>query len=422
MVRTGFESSALTDALTATRLDDVRAWMASHGLDAAYVTRPVSIAYLTGVRVEPYERLLALAVRPDRATLILPAIERENAERAKTDAEIVSWRDGEDAYDLVGQALEGAARLGVEEEHMTLAGAGALRERLHKREMLDVAPEIRRLRRTKSPVELEKLAHAAAITDAATDEILSRLHGGQTELEVALAIGASIGAASGTLAFETIVLSGSNSALPHGHPTGQQLREGGLVLLGFGAAHQGHCADTTRVPVVGAPTARQREIHGLVLAAHDAAIGAVRAGATTGEVDSAARHVIAAAGLGGRFFHRTGHGLVLAALDAASGAVRAGATTGEVDSAARKVIEAAGLGDRFFHRTGHGLGLEPHEDPSLDPGSKTVLEVGMVFTVEPGIYIPGWGGVRIEDDVVVEADGCRLLTTSDRSLRVVRNS
>jgi len=89
------------------------------------------------------------------------------------------------------------------------------------------------------------------------------------------------------------------------------------------------------------------------------------------------------------------------------------------DSAARKVIEAAGLGDRFFHRTGHGLGLEAHEDPSLDPGSKTVLEVGMVFTVEPGIYIPGWGGVRIEDDVVVEAGGCRLLTNADRSLRKV---
>jgi Xaa-Pro aminopeptidase len=347
--------------------------MAKHDLDAAYITRPVSIAYLTGVRVEPYERLMALAVRPDRATLILPAIERENAERAKSDAEIVSWRDGEDAYRLVNDALEGAVRLGVEKEHMTLGVAEALRERLHTREMLDVAPEIRRLRRTKSPVELEKLAHAAAITDIATDKILGLLNGGQTELEVASALGGLIGAGGGTLAFETIVLSGPNSALPHGRPSGRRLQQGDLVLLDFGAAYQGYCADTTRVAVVGGPTERQREIHGLVLAAHDAAIDAVRAGATTGDVDAAAR----------------------------------------------KVIEAAGLGDRFFHRTGHGLGLEAHEDPSLDPGSKTVLEVGMVFTVEPGIYIPGWGGVRIEDDVVVEADGCRLLTNADRSLRTV---
>jgi Xaa-Pro dipeptidase len=347
--------------------------MARHDLGAALITRPVSMAYLTGVRAEPYERMMALAIKPDRATLILPAIERENAERAKTDAEIISWRDGEDPYRLVREALQDSVRLGVEKEHMTLAVAEALRERLNAREMVDVAPEIRRLRRTKSPVELEKLAHAAAITDATFGEIIDRLHGGQTELEVALAIGASIGAAGGTLAFDTLALSGPNSALPHGRPSGQRLREGDLVLLDFGAAYEGYCADTTRVAVVGAPTARQREIHALVLAAHDAAIDEVREGATTGDVDSAAR----------------------------------------------KVIEAAGLGDRFFHRTGHGLGLEAHEDPSLDPGSKNVLEVGMVFTVEPGIYIPGWGGVRIEDDVVVEADGCRLLTQADRSLRTV---
>jgi len=99
--------------------------------------------------------------------------------------------------------------------------------------------------------------------------------------------------------------------------------------------------------------------------------------------------------------------------------VRAGVTAGDIDSAARRVIDAGGCGDRFFHRVGHGLGLEPHEDPSVDPGSALVLEAGMVFTVEPGIYIPGWGGVRIEDDVVVERDGCRVLTQSDRSLRVV---
>ena len=94
-------------------------------------------------------------------------------------------------------------------------------------------------------------------------------------------------------------------------------------------------------------------------------------------------------------------------------------TAALVDAAARSVIKAAGLGDHFFHRTGHGLGLEIHEDPSLDPGSPAVLEPGMVFTIEPGVYIHGWGGVRIEDDVVVEADGCRLLTKSDRSLRVI---
>jgi Xaa-Pro dipeptidase len=362
----------LTEAITATRLDDLRAWMARQNVDAAYITRPVSIAYLTGVRAEPYERLMALAVRGDQATLIVPAIERENAERAMTEADIVPWRDGEDPYRLVHQTLRGSTRLGVEKEHMTLAAAEALREYVDPQEMLDAGPEIKRLRLTKSAVELEKLAHAAAITDAATIEILGRLRGGQSELEVAVALGAAIGSAGGTLAFETIVLSGPNSALPHGHPSGRRLEAGDLVLLDFGAAFEGYRADTTRVAIVGEPDERQREIHRLVLAAHDAAIAAVKAGTTTGAVDAAARNV----------------------------------------------IETAGLGERFFHRTGHGLGLETHEDPSLDPGSPTVLEVGMVFTVEPGVYIPGWGGVRIEDDVVVEANGCRLLTQADRSLQV----
>jgi len=364
---------ASTETTAATRLDDLRAWMASSDVEGAYITRPVSIAYLTGVQAEPYERLMALAVRGDRVTLIVPAIEVENAERAKTGADIVSWRDGEDPYRLVHRALHGTARLGVEKEHLSVAAAEALRERLGSHDLVDVAREIRRLRRTKSPTELEKLQRAAAITDAATEEILGSLRAGKTELEVTVALGASIGAAGGTLAFETLVLSGPNSALPHGRPSGRRIGAGDLVLLDFGAAYEGYRADTTRVAVVGEPDTRQHEIHALVLAAHDAAI-------------------------------RT---------------VRAGATTGEVDSAARDVIEAAGLGDQFFHRTGHGLGLETHEEPSLDPGSHTELEVGMVFTVEPGIYIPGWGGVRIEDDAVVEADGCRLLTTADRSLRVL---
>jgi Xaa-Pro dipeptidase len=114
------------------------------------------------------------------------------------------------------------------------------------------------------------------------------------------------------------------------------------------------------------------------------------------------------------------HEVVLAAHDAAIGAVRAGVTAGSVDGAARAVMQLAKQGEYFIHRTGHGLGLEVHEDPSLDPGSTLVLEPGMVATIEPGLYIDGFGGIRIEDDVVVEAHGCRLLTHADRSLRIIQ--
>jgi Xaa-Pro dipeptidase len=377
--------------------------MGRHNLDAAYITKPVSIAYLTGFHAEPFERLMALAVRADRATLIVPAIEREKAVRDAEQAEVVSWRDGEDGYALVRTALDGCAEVGVEKEHLTLQAAelllartaarqvhrsasarelhrGASARELHRgasaRELVDASPEIRRLRRIKNQVEIDQLARAGAITDAVGEEVIVALRPGMTELEVSVRIGAGIGEHGGTLSFESLVQSGPNSALPHLRPTSRKLAEGDLVLLDFGAAFDGYRADTTRMAVIGEPTERQKEIHGLVLAAHDAAIAAVRAGTTTGSVDAAAR----------------------------------------------QLIEAAGMGELFFHRVGHGIGLEAHEDPSLDPGSATVLEAGMTFTIEPGIYIPGWGGVRIEDDLVVERSGCRLLTTSDRSLRVIPSS
>jgi Xaa-Pro aminopeptidase len=202
------------------------------------------------------------------------------------------------------------------------------------------------------------------------------LRPGQSELELAMRIGAAISARSAAPSFEPSVQSGANSAVPHHDPSGRKLEAGDLVLFDFGAAFEGYRGDLTRMAVVGAPTARQREIYAVVVRAHDAAIEAVRPGVTTGQVDAAAR----------------------------------------------EVIEAAGFGPNFFHRVGHGLGLEVHEDPSLDPGSNTVLEPGMVFTIEPGIYLPGWGGVRIEDDVVVETGGCRVLSRAGRELHVVRGA
>jgi Xaa-Pro dipeptidase len=347
--------------------------MVQHNLDAAYVTKPVSIAYLTGLQAEPMERLMALAIRRDRITLIVPALEEQRAARLRDHAEVVAWHDGQDPYRLVGEALAGCANLGVEKQHLSLSASEVLTARAGAVEMIDVGPELRRMRLLKTEEEIEKLVRAAAITDAVTDEVMGRLRPGQTELAVAIMLDSAIGELGGSPAFESLVQSGPNSALPHMHPTSRKLATGDFVLLDFGAAFDGYRADTTRMAVVGEPSDRHRSIHRLVLEAHDAAVEAVRAGATTGAIDAAARHV----------------------------------------------IDAAGMGERFIHRVGHGLGLEAHEDPSLDPGSTTVLQEGMVFTIEPGVYIPGFGGVRIEDDVVVERDGCRILTKADRSLRIV---
>jgi len=355
------------------RIAGLRDWMGRHNVDAAYITSPVSIAYITGFHAEPMERLMALAVRRDRVTLVVPALEEQKAAHLGDETEVVAWHDGQDPYLFVREALAGAANLGVEKQHLSIAAAEMLTAHAGAVEMVDVGPALSRLRLIKTDGEIEKLERAAAITDAVTDEVIGRLRPGQTERVVAVMLAAAIGELGGTLSFDSLVQSGPNSAIPHMRPTSRTLEAGDFVLLDFGAAFDGYRADTTRMAVVGEPSERHQSIHRLVLEAHDAAIEAVRAGATAGLIDAAARHV----------------------------------------------IDAAGFGDRFIHRVGHGLGLEAHEDPSLDPGSTTVLEAGMVFTIEPGVYIPGFGGVRIEDDLVVEPGGCRVLTRADRSLRVI---
>ena len=345
--------------------------MRSQRAGAACITDPTSIAYLTGFHANPHERLLALAIGPDSALLVVPDLERENAEAHATGTEIVSWQDGEDPFRLLRAALGEPARLAVEKEHLTIARW----ELLDAGEIEDCSAVLRAMRAIKQPDEMDLLQAAARFTDDVTGTILDELRAGHTEREVATRINALINQTGSGLAFGSLVQAGPNSALPHLPPSERALAGGDLVLLDFGARHRGYNADTTRMAVVGEPDELQRQVHTAVLDAHDRAIEAIRAGATCGEVDLAAR----------------------------------------------RSIEKAGFGERFIHRTGHGLGLDAHEGPNLEPGSTIRLEAGNVVTVEPGVYIPGWGGVRIEDDVVVEDGGGRLLTSADRSLKVIPN-
>jgi Xaa-Pro dipeptidase len=353
-------------------LDRLRSWMETQQAAVAFLTSPVSIAYLTGFATNPHERLMALIVRESDAVLVVPGLEEESATAGAGGVSVRAWRDGEDPWAPVAAALGCiSGRLAVEKDHLSLAAWERLRVLAGAPQPVDAGVELRRLRARKTPDEIARLERAAGLTDLVTERAMGELRPGRSELEVAAAIDHLIATAGGRLSFETIVQSGPNSAQPHLGPGGRRLATGDLVLLDFGAASDGYRADTTRTVVLGEPDGHQLQLHGLVLAAHDAAVAAVRPGATVGEIDEAAR----------------------------------------------AVIREGGHGDRFIHRVGHGLGLEAHEDPSLDPGGSAVLEAGMVITIEPGVYLPGWGGIRIEDDVVVEAGGGRLLTRADRGLR-----
>lgn len=284
--------------------------------------------------------------------------------------------------DYVWESLKGVLeeyglrRVGFESEHMSYRQAARWQEEIPGVTWVPVEQQVEALRAVKSPAELELMRRAVAIADQAFSYILPLLRPGVTEKEVAWRLEVFMREHDAErLAFDVIVASGPNAALPHVAPTDRRLQPGDTVILDFGCVYGGYHSDMTRTVVVG-PTVepRAREVYQLVLEAQQAGLKAVRPGLT------------------GK----------------------------EVDAAARQVIERAGLGDCFGHGLGHGVGLEVHESiPRLSRISETVLQPGMVTSVEPGVYIPGWGGVRIEDLVVVTETGCEVLTSSPKELIVV---
>lgn len=235
---------------------------------------------------------------------------------------------------------------------------------------------IERLRRVKDEQEISNIEKAVELTDQAYTYILNHIKVGMTEREIAWELEKFIRErGSDGLAFPIIAASGPNSALPHHSISERKIEFGDFLLFDFAARYNGYCADMTRTVVVGQASEEQKKIYNIVLEAQERAIEKIRAG------------------IKGK----------------------------EADKAARDVIEQAGYGENFGHGTGHGVGLDLHEGPRLSPLlGKEKLKPGMVVTVEPGIYLPGWGGVRIEDLVVVEEDGCRVLTRSPkRELQVI---
>jgi Xaa-Pro aminopeptidase len=275
----------------------------------------------------------------------------------------------------------GVCRVGVEAAHVSMARFDWLRRTLDSRgvsiELVSTERIVERQRIVKDAWELAALGESASrLTDVAKTAAEAAV-AGRVEREVAGIIEQAVRKAGfDRLAFETIVASGPNAALPHYRAGDRRLQSGDMVVLDFGGVLDGYCCDLTRTVVVGTPGPDATRIHDAVREAQAAALAAVRPGVPASDVDGAAR----------------------------------------------AVLEARGLGEAFGHGTGHGLGLEVHEEPRVGKARpelpSVVLEPGMVFTIEPGAYLPGWGGVRIEDDVVVTADGCEVLTPVARDLLI----
>lgn len=348
------------------RLDRLRAAFPAAGLDALLVTQLTNVRYLTGFTGSN----AVLIVGDDAATLVTDgryasqAPAQLAAAGARADVEIAA-----DPHPVVAAALGGARRLGLEAGAVTWAQQRVYGERLAGVELVPTTELVELLRLRKDAGEVARIEAAAGITDAAVAAVLPLLLDGATELDVAAELDHRVRrlGASGS-AFETIVAAGLNGALPHARPTARPIAEGDLVVIDVGATVDGYRSDMTRTYVVGEPTADQRRHLDVVAEAQAAGVAAVAPGA-------AAR---------------------------------------DVDAACREVIEAAGWGAAFVHGTGHGVGLDIHEAPGVNGTAAASLAAGQVITVEPGVYLPGTGGVRVEDTVVVTDQGCRPLTCAPK--------
>lgn len=358
------------------RLDRASALAAEAGLDAVIVGPGPDLQYLVGVEGDTIERLTALVIGPAIApTVVVPRMELAKVRSTAVGAlglAVSDWVDGENPYDLVATAVGTAARVGVSDAlpalHVIPIG-----ERLGVR--LELAtPVLREGRMVKDAAEVIELRRAGDAIDAVHRRVPEWLRAGRTEREVAADIGEAIVAEGHESVEFVIVGSGPNGADPHHEVSDRVIEDGDIVVVDIGGAvPSGYNSDSTRTYVVGEPAPETAERIAVLVRAQQAAVDAARPGATASEVDAAAR----------------------------------------------QVLTDAGLGEAFLHRTGHGIGVSVHEEPYIAPGNDLVLREGMAFSIEPGIYFAGEWGARIEDIVVLTADGCERLNTAEHALRSV---
>lgn len=355
---------------------------ADAGLDAVAVVPGPNLLYLTGLGFHLSERPVILFLAPGAdAHIVLPALEAPKVAGADFSLRAFDYDDDAGPARAVAAALEALGlpgrRCGVEDRRMRFLEMDLMARSRVGPDLLGADQVFARLRARKDDAEIAAMERAVAVAEEALGAVLPEIRAGLTERDIASRLTAALlGAGSDPqLPFFPIVAAGPNGALPHALPTDRPLAGGDFVVVDWGARYGGYCSDITRTFVVAGG-----EVSAPLARAYEAVRGA----------NVAAR-----------------------------GAARPGASGRDVDRAARQVIVDAGFGDRFIHRTGHGLGLEAHEEPDMKHANLAPLAAGTTFTVEPGVYLPGVGGVRIEDDVVITPSGSRSLTTLDRALVTV---
>lgn len=351
----------------------IAASLSAHGLDAMLITGEANRLYASGFHSAGTDGVALVTEK--QAYYFTDSRYTEAAERHVQGAVIREVGRGRGYGVLINEALaeQKAEKVGYEDAYMTVRDFEAYRKALHA-QLLPATDLLTALRRVKDAEELSAMEDAQRIAERALEEILHEIRPGVTEKEIAarlqylmLHYGAS------DMSFDPIVVSGPNGSLPHGVPSEKTIQSGEFVTMDFGCIYRGYCSDMTRTVAVGSVTDEMRTVYETVLQAQKAGIAAAHAGIT-------------------------GH---------------------DLDGAARAVIEQAGYGDYFGHSFGHGVGVEIHEAPNASPLNEQPLPAGAVVSAEPGIYLPGKLGVRIEDVIILEEGGCRDLTRAPKDLIIL---
>lgn len=354
-------------------------WMKQNDIDVSFLTSTDNVFYLSGFYCEPHERLLGLLLFQDsEPILVCPGMEKEDAAASGWEYDIIGYSDIDDPWQFIDNAihkrLTTIRKAAIEKEHMNVERFEAISRILPNAEFSPAEEKLRNLRMIKDSDEIAKLRKACALADYAIKAGCAEIREGKTELDVLAAIEYEMkkkGAAK--MSFATMVLTGANGASPHGTPGLTKIKKGDFVLFDLGVVVDGYCSDITRTVAYGEVSEKQKEIYETVLRAQLAAIEASKAGTACADVDLTARNI----------------------------------------------IEQAGYGEFFPHRLGHGLGISVHEYPSVTETNPLILKPGMVYTIEPGIYVPNVAGVRIEDDVLITENGVEVLTKFPKELKTI---
>ncbi|KXT79319.1 M24 family metallopeptidase [Streptococcus sp. DD13] len=355
------------------KIQQITHYLQENQMDLAIFSDPVSINYLSGFMCDPHERQLFLFVLPNEEPLLFTPSLEVNRAKEFVDFPVQGYKDTENPWEIIAQLLpqKNYQSVGIEYNQLIVAKFEGLKSAFPTATFRDLSPVINRMKLIKSQDEIEKMIVAGEWADKAVQTGFQAISLEKTENEIITEIEFAMKKQGiKKMSFDTMVLSGDNAADPHGIPGNKKVENNSLLLFDLGVEALGYTSDMTRTVAVGKPDQFKIDIYNLCLKAHLAAIAMIKPGVTAHEIDRAAR----------------------------------------------SVIEEAGYGEYFNHRLGHGLGMEVHEFPSIMEGNDLIIEEGMCFSVEPGIYIPGKVGVRIEDCGYVTKDGFEVFTHTPKEL------